>query len=1220
MSLKNIGKIISQVNDLQKFKTWTDAAENAADTISDLAENIKKTPDAAKYVSSLKFGDEILDMAGVADDIADVADTAIDAGGKLAGFKNAIVGVFSGIRSAIAANPIVASIAAISMAFIGLSLSVEDAKEKIAKAQNSAAKYTQTTGEIDSLQSQLETIGGQIDTLNAKEHLSFTDKSELSNLQAQSAELERQISLKEQLAKNQHNQAARDAAKAQKAFSWRDSTDTNKEGFFRNILDGLYSGGSWIYDKLGVGNDPTDLFNPGMDAVDIFLKRIDSAKQAQEKLKQLQDSQTVENYDAVQKQIDKQQKVIDNYSSDINDLYEQMSSYSNSFFDDKTGNPLSGFETEAKRYKEAQQAYLDFFNVETSGQKLDKTIKGVLDKVQFSSLKDKLIEVGKEGYTDLSKAIESGDYNEIINTLVDSLDTTKDKAKQKLQDYIMSISDPNALKLDEIKKQLSDTFLSTIDDDGVYQKLGSKLNSAEQFWRDWINDMSDEDLEILYSIKQDNDTSTWELEDWKKTFEEVKASAEDTSSTINKVLESAKTNISNMQTAMQNANSSTGMTTDDIKNINSAFSDLIDNGYATNDMVNSAIVRTSAGLQIDRDRLSQLNTLEEQYTRNNFVKAINERAEALRNYKIENANIAGTDEYNLQVQSLTSQLSNVRNLASEYDGLTSAYNKWIQAQNNGEDGDRYSNISSAKTNIDEEYKAGKIGTEKFKTYVDYMWQGDARAFSPQDIQNVYDELSPMLSNFFVQATEKNGLTALEAEQKSIANVVSAVQNDLDGALQKYASRSPISQIDEETKKATLDVRDFGDAWGLSAEAVYDISGMFKDWGWDVEITGMDTNTANIEEMADAFHNAQKALQDMNVDEANMFNWDTVDMNSLNEQITTASNMLQEFKNEDGTLNLKAEGAQETYTILETLLRKKEDLQHDNNILLKVQTDDSTLQSIQTFMSKKNQLDTQTGLRETLGIEIDTSKLESEVQAALDDVKAKVESSDISPEIKAKLDFSNANTLEESIKNLSKDEQMEIAAALDIDTTALDDAENRLSSIGNNSYNITLNVSGNETIEQAHDALATLPPNSFSNVTLNVTGAEQVNSVSQELDQIPKDSSVNLTFNVSNVEEADVLTSKIEELNSKRDGDNQITYTMNIVAGEDATSNILNNIESNKSVSVNVQVAGQEQITALQGAIANIQSKPISVDATTNGFPELAMLKTAIDAVQAKTID
>ena len=69
-----------------------------------------------------------------------------------------------------------------------------------------------------------------------------------------------------------------------------------------------------------------------------------------------------------------------------------------------------------------------------------------------------------------------------------------------------------------------------------------------------------------------------------------------------------------------------------------------------------------------------------------------------------------------------------------------------------------------------------------------------------------------------------------------------------------------------------------------------------------------------------------------------------------------------------------------------------------------------------------------------------------------------------------------------------------------------------------------------------------------------------------------------------------------------------------------TYNILNNIESNKSVSVNVQVAGQEQITALQGAISNIQSKPISVDATTNGFPELAMLKTAIDAVQAKTID
>lgn len=39
--------------------------------------------------------------------------------------------------------------------------------------------------------------------------------------------------------------------------------------------------------------------------------------------------------------------------------------------------------------------------------------------------------------------------------------------------------------------------------------------------------MSEDDFKILYSIQKDNDTSTWEIEDWKKAFDAAKESAEE---------------------------------------------------------------------------------------------------------------------------------------------------------------------------------------------------------------------------------------------------------------------------------------------------------------------------------------------------------------------------------------------------------------------------------------------------------------------------------------------------------------------------------------------------------------------------------------------------------------------------------------------------------------------------------------------------------------------
>ena len=126
-----------------------------------------------------------------------------------------------------------------------------DAQEKVENAVTSAEKYQQTKTEIQSINSELETIGSQIDQLNAKENLSLTDAQELSRLQAQSAELERQLEIKKSLAEIEQQQAARDAKNAFNGLSLRNTIDTNGEGFWTNVADGMASSVAWLFDKTG---------------------------------------------------------------------------------------------------------------------------------------------------------------------------------------------------------------------------------------------------------------------------------------------------------------------------------------------------------------------------------------------------------------------------------------------------------------------------------------------------------------------------------------------------------------------------------------------------------------------------------------------------------------------------------------------------------------------------------------------------------------------------------------------------------------------------------------------------------------------------------------------------------------------------------------------------------------------------------------------------------
>lgn len=289
-----------------------------------------------------------------------------------------------------------------------------DAKEKVDKAVSSSEKYEQTKSDIQSIESELETVGNQIDELNAKDHLSFTD------------------------------QAARDAKDAFNAHSMRDTVDDNEGGFLNTIKATYQKAYAWVHDKLGMSESNQDILLgvPFSDTIGLktadgtILDRIQQAQKAADDLKDLQKSQTTDNYDKVQKDIEDQQKVVDNYRDNIQELYSTMESYATSFYNQDTGNVLPGYEDEAKRWEEVQKEYLDFFT-SNSGKSIDQSIEGVLSKVKFDGIKDTLVKAGEEGSDAFDKALSKGNYSGLITALSNALNVNEAEAKDKLKHYLL---------------------------------------------------------------------------------------------------------------------------------------------------------------------------------------------------------------------------------------------------------------------------------------------------------------------------------------------------------------------------------------------------------------------------------------------------------------------------------------------------------------------------------------------------------------------------------------------------------------------------------------------------------------------------------------------------------------------------------------------------------------------------------------------------------------
>lgn len=407
------------------------------------------------------------------------------------------------------------------------------------------------------------------------------------------------------------------------------------------------------------------------------------------------------------------------------------------------------------------------------------------------------------------------------------------------------------------------------------------------------------------------------------------------------------------------------------------------------------------------------------------IDALQDRYENLTNKIKDCSDASKKAELINEREDIRKQISDLAELATSYEGLTSSYAEWQRAESAGNNRDMYQQVYSAQEGIKKELDNGWIdnGTEE---YFKLIWGEDKWNGAGKSVQDYRDQWAKLdstiqgtnysISDFFT--VNKDG----ELTSEGIFNFFDAV-----GQKQKELGKDWI-QYDENGDMKSFNFgidgdKAVADAMGISEELVQIFMRASQDAGFVVDFSGTYTQLADMQNEAKAAAQTLKNMGKTKVD----FNFDTTSIKDLQSQLKEAQNILQDksFWHEDGTYNFDATGATEAMQVASTLQAKIDNLQHHNYIGLTVDDSDfeeplKKLQDYETKLATLNQLklDPKTN-------DADIQKLQGELDGIANYFN------DLSKEQKIKFGIDGLTT--DEIKDRISNGEVEIPTTLDIQT-------------------------------------------------------------------------------------------------------------------------------------------------------------------------------------------
>lgn len=635
----------------------------------------------------------------------------------------------------------------------------------------------------------------------------------------------------------------------------------------------------------------------------------------------------------------------------------------------------------------------------------------------------------------------------LLDELVSPLNSLEKPAQEALTKALSL--DPSTMSIAEYNKAI-DSALKEVSDNKTTRKewknrfFKSVIDSAtedanalkEQFKGidKEIDNLSGEDRELAYQIAiEDEDFDGT----WQDVMDKIKVMKEESENPMTFNLGTFTTEVGDaialidtLNAALANSYSGKGLSvsyevdeetgvvqlTGDIANLQAAYSDL--EGYDPSTLFE----RTANGVHINREALRQLQAQEEALNKSKWLEDEKNLTDqlAVATNKLANAKNSGSEadvaSAQATVDSLQQQLEQVQLLSAAYDGATSSYQQWINAQSAGEEGDMFRTVSETmKSRGDQLYNEGRYNTEEFRAIADYFSNEDLSTASVENLVAAYENAANARERYFTG--NKQGIDNFMADMQNDAELMSKgiVKTLEDGSLEFQAGSDKI----------------LADKFHLSEEAIQSILRAASEYTDGIKIGKIDGSedfNASIDEMKSKADEAKGKLEELkNAGNQNLdlnFNFDSTNLEDLDAQIERAKTNLDQFKNSDGQIDLSVDGAEEAVTILQTLIQQK--VMVSQPAIMSIDTtglDEATAETVSKLQEFQTQLDTINSLemQQDFGIQIDTNQLDTakaKAQELFSELQGKSQdgSLEITPDVK--VDTGSMESLEQSLSSMT----------------------------------------------------------------------------------------------------------------------------------------------------------------------------------------------------------
>ena len=506
-------------------------------------------------------------------------------------------------------------------------------------------------------------------------------------------------------------------------------------------------------------------------------------------------------------------------------------------------------------------------------------------------------------------------------------------------------------------------------------------------------------------------------------------------------------NIEALNTAMAESVSGAGLSSEAIAALKSRYAELEGEGYNLSAMFEE----TANGIHLNREAVGEL----EQKLASDKLAETDKQLEVLKGRydelttEIDNCTDASERAalYTEQ-QSIVDKINDLATLAAQYEGLTSAYNAWLAAEEAGSERDMYEGIIEGFETVGDEISRGWVddGTIKFLELL--TGKTGLAGKSGKELKEIYDDLDETIKNttysvrdFFTVDEDGNStntgvynfLDAIGQLEEEKFGGKDIVKRDKDGNIISFDFELAAKK-DKNGNVIKNGDQVIAEALGISEELVQIMVRASDDAGFVVNLEGAYTQLADLKTEAESARDTLISLQKNGLAKLKGVdvNFDLeAEGNDLLEEQGKSVELLNKFKDKNGKIDLKMEGAQQALDIAEYLTIKLDDLTEPKIMQIDVSEVDEDLRDPIEKMQEIVNLSKEKNLVSLTGDKKEIQETQNEIN------KVAKELEELDPEIKAQVGIDEDWDAKTIASKIEKGE-VEIPAELELDVQMSDD--------------------------------------------------------------------------------------------------------------------------------------------------------------------------------------